>query len=730
MGDSLSAAREGLTIVDLLTYKIASRQRLSETTAYKTRELGMVFEAIEGGFSKEEQELALELVKNHKLWDPKNQSRALDLLVLLNAIDAGKIKIPTRGKGFSKESPRKISEALVILDYLSYKSYSRETLSPRSQEECAKLGMVFNAIKAGNGLSKAGQKAVFQLGKQFLKDRTSDKDLQALLKREALIKTHLCLEDRSECRVLNFRKFRRLITDKISDRFKKEFNSKQSALGRMLNLIRKNQSYFRIFLMPENQGVAVEIFICALDDEKLSDNLNSQEQLMDFLKSKSNPAYKNVAKRIEAEYEAIFLSSNFEELVADRDNVLLPLMALYPAIKDFAESQDRDNFSEHKTRGGRTIEGILERAEAKFESEIKKFEESKSKAADIEKNKLLALKQPGWAKDLRKVIDKKPEDAVIIFTGTACKDCRQMIKENKFEKFAQANPKLKVYWRHMPTIKRGRRLKLVKAVDELFLMQLKIRAFPTIITFQNKKIKTWDIENNKLVEIGPLFKGSQKSKEASAAYLDPDKTYYHPDGTQYTSKEVAAAKTLEQKETIIAHTKAYEANENKRKRKILGSAAKKIENHALKKLKEMGIHGNGVIVLKANILQRNRKSLESIQQKKDGSLTRPKYLGEVYFKYKEFEGKGNMEINAKDKTIKTKNDFENKLNELPLLSIRKKLLSLSDEALGSLFFTGTKTVNGKPAYINGIPVYIIMANPASYFIKIKVSGKKLEIIHE
>ncbi|MEE8638092.1 MAG: hypothetical protein V3T21_03505 [Candidatus Margulisiibacteriota bacterium] len=225
-----------------------------------------------------------------------------------------------------------------------------------------------------------------------------------------------------------------------------------------------------------------------------------------------------------------------------------------------------------------------------------------------------------------------------------------------------------------------------------------------------------------------LFKVKQKSKQTSLVFLDPDKMYHHPDGTEYMPKELAAARTSEQKQKIIADTEQYRVIENTRKRKILGKAAEKIENYALKKLKEMGIHGNGVIVLKANILQRTRKSLEFINQKKDGSLSRPKHLGRVYFKYKGLEGKGNMEINAK--AIKLKKDFEEKLNELPLLSIGKKLLSLTDEALGSLFFETVKDVNGKPVYINGKPKYMIWPSPAFYLIKIKVSGEELEIIHE
>ncbi|MEE8638093.1 MAG: hypothetical protein V3T21_03510 [Candidatus Margulisiibacteriota bacterium] len=615
MGDSLSAVKEGLTIVDLLTYKMGSRTLLSDKTAYKTKELGMDFKAIEGGLSKEEHEFAQKLVKDHKLWDPKNRSKAHDLFTLHDKIRKNKLKkpIPTQGTGFSKESPRKISEALTIVDYLSYKSYSRGKLSPSSQEECAKLGVVFKAIKAGKGLSKAGQKAVFQLGKHFLKDRTSDKDLQALLKREALIKTHLCMEDRSACRTLNFRKFRRFVINKIRDRMKKKYKSKQSsALGRALDFIRKNRGFFRIFLMPENQAVAAEIFICALEDEGLSANLNSKEKLLGFLKAKSGDAYQRVVKRIAHKYTAASYPSDVEKIIEERDKEFMPLKALYPAMTDFAETHNKEKFIPYAGEGDKTVEDIMKRAEAEFAWRIpyykvrantEKFDKEKDPAkgfkilkevlpkiaqdilnipvkvkreealeylnkrigsvievrskADLAwaekalalfsgkdfkeskasyiikailedrikrfKEPLISLNNKGWETDLRGLFENRPENVVIIFTATASEYCQKVIKNEKYEEFARANPKLKVYWRHMPSIKGEDGLITTEAADKPFLDIFGIFGFPTIVTFQNDQIKSWRIKDNKLIKVKKPEKPAEEkpSKVSSDEFLPP-----------------------------------------------------------------------------------------------------------------------------------------------------------------------------------------------------------------
>ncbi len=221
----------------------------------------------------------------------------------------------------------------------------------------------------------------------------------------------------------------------------------------------------------------------------------------------------------------------------------------------------------------------------------------------------------------------------------------------------------------------------------------------------------------------PLFKGNQEGKRNSPVFLDLDKVYYHPGGTEYKDKELTAAITSEQKQKIISDTKQYKVTENADKQQILGEATKKIEKRIKKMMKYMGIKGDGVIELQVNIYQRFKK--EQIERKKDGSFKKiPKGLGRVLVKYKGFTGDA---VYADHKDVKDVKGFNEKINycfeEDGPLSIKKEIKNLPKEKFAELFFAKLGKNN-----LDGTPAYLETNLPATYTIKVKVSKENISIL--
>jgi hypothetical protein len=179
---SEAAIREGLVIFDYLGYRREASRRLTRDTAQKSESVGITLDAINGGLSPEEKTLFLDLAKAHGLKEPTNYGAATDLTVLLGKIDRGEVATPLNGPGFTIESPRKIKEALVILDFLAYKRQAQERLSPETSAAAGMSGLVLDAIKVGGGLNDTGRETVKKLGRAHLTDYNSDTDLAALLK--------------------------------------------------------------------------------------------------------------------------------------------------------------------------------------------------------------------------------------------------------------------------------------------------------------------------------------------------------------------------------------------------------------------------------------------------------------------------------------------------------------------------------------------------------------------
>lgn len=195
--NELAAVKEGLIIYKFLTRKDESRQLLSKPTAENTLKQGCAFAAVAGGLSKEEESVVFNLAEMGGLNSEKNYNTSADLIALLGGIDAGTVDVPDKGTGFSGESKRKIKEALVIYDLLTFKMHTRDLLSDETRKATLpgrepELGVSMSAVQVGGGITPKLFDVVTSLGNQYLSDRIGSADLDVLLGREQEIKARLC----------------------------------------------------------------------------------------------------------------------------------------------------------------------------------------------------------------------------------------------------------------------------------------------------------------------------------------------------------------------------------------------------------------------------------------------------------------------------------------------------------------------------------------------------------
>ena len=167
---------------------------MSGPTADNVRRQGFVFAAVDGGLSQEEKNLAIYMAESFGLNSPENYNTDTDLNALLGGIDVGTVNVPDTGTGFSGQSIRKVKEALVIYNQLTYKVFSKKLLSAETQAEVGKpdQGMVMNAVKAGGGITPRLKEVVKSLGNKYLNVHDSAADLEALLKNERQLRDSLC----------------------------------------------------------------------------------------------------------------------------------------------------------------------------------------------------------------------------------------------------------------------------------------------------------------------------------------------------------------------------------------------------------------------------------------------------------------------------------------------------------------------------------------------------------
>ena len=98
---------------------------------------------------------------------------------------------------------------------------------------------------------------------------------------------------------------------------------------------------------------------------------------------------------------------------------------------------------------------------------------------------------------LRTLARTAPENAVIIITGTSCPHCREAIKNGDFSHFALSNSHLDVYWHDMRQFPGS--LKVFHPAEIQIKDLFQLVYWPTIITFANKEIRYWNLENNELI---------------------------------------------------------------------------------------------------------------------------------------------------------------------------------------------------------------------------------------
>ncbi len=197
---------------------------------------------------------------------------------------------------------------------------------------------------------------------------------------------------------------------KVSAKLKKTYKrtprlrkKRQKQFNRILKRIRKNQKLFADFLDPKNRAAVIETVLCALEDKAVSSKINPQE-LLKFLKAKSYDAYDKTSGEIQDKFSAFFFPLEAEKVIKKRDEEFAPLKERFYAVRNFAQSQYKDNFVEILAEEDLTIEGFIKKMGTEFacmipyrkvQANIRKFDDEENLAASFEILKTVLYKIAG-----------------------------------------------------------------------------------------------------------------------------------------------------------------------------------------------------------------------------------------------------------------------------------------------------------------------------------------------